>query len=60
MRKKYSNFLSEQDISYLYNTLVVSDKYYVLKTKNEIVDKIINKLKLDFDFTVKEESYFKI
>ena len=60
MRKKYSNFLSEQDISYLYNTLVVSDKYHVLKTKNKVVDKIINKLKLDFDFTVKEESYFKI
>ena len=60
MRKKYSNFLSEEDISYLYDTLVVSDKYYVLKTKNEVVNKIINKLKLDFDFTVKEKSYFKI
>jgi predicted 2-oxoglutarate/Fe(II)-dependent dioxygenase YbiX len=60
MRSKYKAFLNKEDISHLYNTLTVNNKYYVLKTKNKIVDKIINKLKLDFDFTVKEESYFKI
>ena len=60
MRKKYNNFLSKEDISYLYNTLTVGDKYYILNNKNKVVDKVINKLKLDFTFTIKEESYFKI
>lgn len=60
MRSKYINFLSEQDISHLYKTLFLNEKYYVLKTKNKIVDKIINKLAIDFDFEIKEQSYFKI
>jgi len=60
MRNKYLNFLTEQDILSLYNNLLVGNKYYVLKTKNLVVDKVIDKLKEDFNFTVKEESYFKI
>ena len=60
MRNKYTAFLTEEDISHLYSTLTVGNKYYVLKQKNKIVDKIINKLKIDFSFTVKDESYFKI
>ena len=60
MRSKYKAFLNKEDISHLYNTLTVGNKYYVLKEKNKIVDKIINKLKIDFSFTVKDESYFKI
>ena len=60
MRSKYKAFLTKEDISHLYNTLTVGDKYYVLKEKNKVVDKVINKLKIDFSFTVKDESYFKI
>lgn len=60
MKSKYSEFLKEEDILHLYDTLTIGEKYYVLKTKNKIVDKVINKLKIDFDFTVKDESYFKI
>ena len=60
MRSKYKAFLNKEDISHLYNTLTVGNKYYVLKEKNKVVDKIINKLKIDFSFTVKDESYFKI
>ena len=60
MRSKYKAFLNKEDISHLYNTLTVNNKYYVLKEKNKVVDKIINKLKIDFSFTVKDESYFKI
>jgi len=60
MRNKYNAFLTKEDISYLYSTLAVDKKYYILKQKNKVVDKIINKLKIDFSFTVKDESYFKI
>lgn len=60
MRNKYNAFLTKEDISYLYSTLVVNKKYYILKQKNKVVDKIINKLKIDFSFTVKDESYFRI
>tara|TARA_R100000278_G_scaffold12845_3_gene13707 strand:- start:300 stop:731 length:432 start_codon:yes stop_codon:yes gene_type:complete len=60
MRSKYKAFLNKEDISHLYSTLTVGNKYYVLKEKNKVVDKIINKLKIDFSFTVKDESYFKI
>ena len=60
MRNKYPNFLTKEDISHLYDNLIVNNKYYILKTKNRIVVKVLNKLKIDFDFTVKGESYFKI
>ena len=46
MRNKYTAFLTEEDISHLYSTLTVGNKYYVLKQKNKVVDKIINKLKI--------------
>ena len=34
MRSKYKAFLNKEDISHLYNTLTVGNKYYVLKEKN--------------------------
>ena len=59
MRKIYRNFINkkevellESDVNSLFNKINVGD--------NKIIDRILNQLKLDFDFSIKEQSYYLI
>ena len=53
MRKIYRNFITEEEAKILKNM----ENTKLLEPKNSVVQKIINKLKEDFDFTIKEKSY---
>tara|TARA_R110002020_G_scaffold474561_1_gene706280 strand:+ start:67 stop:501 length:435 start_codon:yes stop_codon:yes gene_type:complete len=59
MRKKYSNFINEEEKENL-----ISD-FFPLRNKlkstnNNIINKILIKLQEDFEFKIKNESYFLI
>ena len=58
MRKIYRNFITKQEADlYKHNS---NEKFFVKSNKNDLVDKVINILKEDFTFTVKEQSYWRI
>ena len=59
MRKIYRNFINkkevellESDVNSLFNKINVGD--------NKIIDRILSQLKEDFDFNIKEQSYYLI
>ena len=52
MRKIYYNFIDSKEANLLKN---IEGK--IIDQNNTIINKIINKLKEDFDFKIKEESY---
>ena len=57
MRKIYRNFIDKQTaIECLSNTS--QNRHSLLKTDNALVKRIIEKLKEDFEFNVKEQSYW--
>jgi hypothetical protein len=53
MKKIYHNFITKEEASLLKEISSVK----LLESKNIIIDKIINQLKKDFKFTIKEQSY---
>ena len=59
MRKVYRNFTNKQDIS----DSSILDQYrkqFILETDNKFVNRVVDKLSEDFDFTVKNESYWRV
>ena len=61
MRKIYHNFTNEKDIE---DNLILNEKQNthikINETNNDFVNKVINKLSEDFEFEVKEQSYWRI
>jgi len=58
MRRLYRNALSENDINYLKNSNVKFGR--INKDKNPVVDKVLKLISSEFEFKVKDESYFRI
>ena len=54
MKKIYRNFITKEEACIL--KTLSSTK--LLESKNKIIDKILNQLKKDFKFTIKEQSYY--
>lgn len=58
MRKIYKNFISKEDALSMSKGIV--SKVKILNNKSEFVEKVLNKLKEDFKFTVNENSYYAV
>tara|TARA_Y100001938_G_scaffold148830_1_gene233660 strand:+ start:62 stop:487 length:426 start_codon:yes stop_codon:yes gene_type:complete len=56
MRKIYKNFITKKEANVLLKTLGGK----IIDSKNKITNKIVDKLKEDFDFKIKPESYYHI
>ena len=59
MRKIYRNFITNQEA----NDLLKSTKPInnsIVDTKSEIIHKIVKKLKEEFDFNIKKQSYYLV
>lgn len=57
MRKVYENFLNKEDISFLLNN---KERKKLKEEKPEIINRIINHISKDFDFEIKNESYYVV
>ena len=54
MKKIYRNFITEEEA----NTLKSLSSSKLLESDSEIVEKILHQLEKDFNFTIREESYY--
>jgi hypothetical protein len=59
MRKKYSNFINEDEKENLLSNFFPS-RHKLKSINNNVINKIIAKIKEDFDFEIKNESYLLI
>ena len=57
MRKVYENFLNKEDISFLLRN---KKRKKLKEEKPEIINRIINHISKDFDFEIKNESYYVV
>jgi len=53
MKKIYRSFITKEEANILKKTSSVK----LLESENAVIDKILNQLKKDFEFTIKDESY---
>ena len=58
MKKIYRNFITKEEAERQFNNKRF--KYSIKECKNDLVDKVITKLKEDFDFKIKDESYWRV
>jgi hypothetical protein len=58
MRKIYRNFINKEEAKKQFDHREF--KYSIKKHENELVSKIIEKLKEDFNFKIKDESYWRV
>ena len=58
MKKVYRNFTTKEEAQDQLKHR--RERYSIKSNKNDLVDKIINKLKNDFEFEIKDESYWKV
>ena len=58
MRRVYKNFITKKEADA--QTESINKKFLIKSTNNDLVDKIVEKLKEDFDFKIKDQSYWRI
>ena len=59
MKKIYHNFITKEDLTEL-KKIEINSNTRILHKPNDIVDRVINVLKKDFTFEIKELSYYRL
>ena len=59
MKKIYHNFITKEDLTEL-KKIEINSNTRILHKPNGIVDRVINALKKDFTFEIKELSYYRL